>query len=61
MKRILSEYCARSAAATLISYNMSGYSSRIDAEDMINVCLFRMNQIEKLLSDQAVVTYLIGA
>ena len=40
---------------------MSGFTSRIEAEDMINIHLFRMNLIEKLLIDQKTVTYMGGA
>jgi len=61
VKRILSEYGARYAAVALISYDMSGFTSRIEAEDMINIHLFRMNLIEKLLIDQKTVTYMGGA
>ncbi len=55
-KLILSEYVARYTAVAGIAYNMAGFTSRIEAEDMINIHLFRMNRIEKLLSDQKVVT-----
>jgi hypothetical protein len=61
VKAILSEYCARYAAASLIAYNMAGYTSRIEAEDMINVHLHRMKAIEKILIEQAAVKYMDGA
>ena len=61
VKRILSEYGARYAAVALISYNMAGYTSRIEAEDMINIHLFRMNILETLLADQKTSTYIQGA
>lgn len=61
IKRILAEYCARSAATALISYNMAGYTSRIEAEDMLNICIYRIKNIEKILADQKVVDFLKGA
>lgn len=61
VKAILSEYCARYAAIAAIAYNMAGYTTRLEAEDMINVHIDRMNKIEKLLSDQAFITYVKGA
>lgn len=59
-KGILSEYCARYAAVAAITYNMAGYTSRIEAEDMINVHMARMAQIEKLIEDQKVVKLITG-
>lgn len=50
-KKILNEFCARAVAVGLISYNMAGYTSRIEAEDMINIHLYRMDLIEKILRD----------
>lgn len=61
VKRMLSEWAARYAAVSLISYNMAGYTTRQEAEDMINIHLFRMDKIEKLLIDQKVETYIKGA
>jgi len=53
-RQMLSEWAARYAATALISYNMAGYTSRVEAEDMINIHIFRMNQIHKLLEDASV-------
>lgn len=61
VKRILSEYCARFAAVGEITYNMAGFTTRIEAEDMLNIHLHRMAQIEKILEDQKAVTYMTGA
>ena len=52
--KMLDEYAERSAAVSAITYDMSSYTTRIEAEDMINVHLFRMNQIHKLLEDASV-------
>lgn len=61
VRRTLSEYCARYVAVALIAYNMAGFSSRIEAEDMLNIHLFRMQKLETLLRDQKTVTYMKGA
>lgn len=61
VKLILSEYVARYTAIAGIAYNMAGFTSRVEAEDMINIHLFRMNKIEKLLIDQKTVTFVNGA
>ena len=53
-KVMLTEWAARYAGMQLILFNMAGYTSRIEAEDMINVHLFRMKQIEKLFEDASV-------
>ncbi len=60
VKRMLSEWAARYAGMSLISYNIEGFN-RIIAEDMINIHLFRMAQIEKVLIDSASKTFLISA
>ncbi len=57
-KRILSEYVCRAMALAGIAYEMAGFNSRIEAEDMINVHLYRMRIIEKLLVDQNLVKYI---
>lgn len=61
VKAILTEYCARYCAVALIAYNMAGFTSRIEAEDMINIHIFRMKAIEKILADQKSITYMTGA
>jgi len=50
-KKIFSEYAARLAANELIKFNMEGYTSRIEAEDLINVNLARMNELKKILEE----------
>ena len=61
VKAMLSEYCARYAAMSLIAYNMSGYTTRVEAEDMINIHAWRMIAIEKILLNQMFNTYIQGA
>jgi len=51
---LLTEWAARMAACDLIRYNMSGYTSRIEAEDMINFHVYRMEKIEALLKQQTI-------
>ena len=51
---MLTEYCSRQAAIEAIKYNMSGYTSRVEAEDLMNIHLFRMNEIVKILNQASV-------
>ncbi len=48
-KILITEWAARFAGTELIAYNMAGYTSRIEAEDKINLHIYRMQEIEKLL------------
>ena len=54
IKFIFSEWAARSAAIALIKYNMAGYTSRVEAEDLINIHFFKMEAIEKLLNNASI-------
>ncbi len=49
-KLIFSEYVARAIAIEAIKYDMSGYTTRVEAEDMINIHAWRMVAIEKILN-----------
>lgn len=60
VKSILNEYVARYVAVCGISYNMADYTSRIEAEDMINLHWARMKEIEKLLPTIANLDFLKG-
>jgi len=55
---MLDEYAERSAAVEAILYDMSGYTSRVEAEDMINIHVHRMNEILKVLNKADVQDYL---
>ena len=57
-KQILNEYVARYVAVSGISYNMAGFTSRVEAEDMINVHFKRMKEIERILKDTESLTNL---
>ena len=58
VKYILEDVCSNLAAMYLVSYDMSGYTSRVEAEDMVNVHIFRIAQIHKLLKDASVQDFL---
>ena len=60
VKGVLEEAVSNLAAIYMISYDMSGYTSRIEAEDMINVLWARWQEIKKELTDQKTVTYMKG-
>lgn len=49
LRTFISEWAACFAGNHLIKFNMKGYTSRIEAEDMINVNIFRMEKIEDRL------------
>ena len=52
-KLIMSEYVARAIAVEAIKYDMgttSTYTSRVEAEDMINIHVYKMEKIELILS-----------
>jgi len=56
-KLMFSEYACRAIAVEAIKYNMSDgttFASRIEAEDMINVHLKKMDEIKKLLEKASV-------
>lgn len=56
-KRIMTEYVARSIAIAGIAFNMAGYTSRIEAENMLNINIWRLRAIEKLL-EQNTLTFI---
>ncbi|MCK9371340.1 hypothetical protein M0R04_15610 [Candidatus Dojkabacteria bacterium] len=61
VKGILSEMEACWVAVDFISYNMFGYSSRIEAEDMINLQWAKFKRLLEVLIEQMTVTYIKGA
>jgi len=48
-KLMMSEYVARAIALEAIKYEMSGFTTRQEAEDLIDVHAWRMTQIEEKL------------
>lgn len=61
VKMLLSEASSNLVAIYGIMYNMSGYTSRIEAEDMVNLLWARFQQCIDLLKDQKSVTFIEGA
>jgi len=57
-KRILQETASDLAAIYVIQYDMSGYASRIDAEDMINVLRDISLRNISLLKDKKVTDFI---
>ena len=61
-KILLTEYVARSVAMAGIAFNMSAvgvtFSSLIEPEDMIQLHIYRIEQIEKLLKDSDIHQFL---
>ena len=53
-KRLFTEWAARYAAVALIAYNMAGFTSRVEAEDMINIHIYHMEKIETLLRNTSI-------
>ena len=59
-KGLLAQAEACYVAIQGISYNMAGYTSRIEAEDMINILYARLENCLKLIADQKVVTFIVA-
>lgn len=59
LKVLFTEYAARYCAKQIISFNPSGFTSRIEAEDMINIHLYRMKLIEDILNKSSVQDFLV--
>ena len=57
-KLMLSEYVARSIAVEATKYNMDSYTSRVEAEDMLNIHLARLEKIEELLTNADIQDFL---
>ena len=61
VKGLLSDICSSLVAIEAISYDMGGYSSRIEAEDMINVLRDGALRGLSLLRDKKVQDFISGA
>lgn len=61
VKKILSEAASNLAAIYVIQWDMSGFTSRSEAETMIRVLYKRAMDCIKLLSDQKTETFITGA
>ena len=51
VKGILKECASNIAATYVISFDMSGYTTRVEAEDMVNILLYRANQCLVILTE----------
>ncbi len=54
LRILISEWASRYGGIGLITPNMAGYTDRVEAENMINVHLWRMQQIEDLFKEDGV-------
>lgn len=61
VKYILKEAASNLAAIYVIQYDMSGYSSRIEAEDMINILFARFVQCMDILTDLGAIKFMTTA
>lgn len=61
IKKVFTEWASRYCGMALIAYNMSGFTSIVEAEDMINVHVYRMKQIESMLKDVKIQIFIEGA
>ena len=61
VKHMLTEAASNLAAAYLINYDMSGYTSRTEAEIMINLLILRADEILGILIDKKQETFVRGA
>ncbi len=61
-KNMLAEYIARYTAMSGIAFNMgtvgATFSSLIEPEDMIQLHIYRMENIEKLIKDQDTINFI---
>jgi len=56
--QIFAEYIARYCAMSGIAYNMAGFTSRMEAEDMISIHLARLEEIKVMLGKNDIQDYL---
>lgn len=60
-KGILSDIASNLAAIYVVMYDMSGYATRTDAEDIINICRDAALRGLNLLKDKKAVDFIDGA
>jgi len=61
VKYLLEDACSNLAAIYLINYDMSGYTSRVEAQTMLDVLYDRANKIIKELTDKKVQDFVNNA
>ena len=57
-KLLMSEYVARSIAMEAIKYDLNSYTTRQEGEDLLNIHIFRILAIEKLLQNADIQDFL---
>ena len=57
-KLMFSEYACRAIAIEAIKYNTGGFITRYEAEDLINIHLYKMNEILKVLQSDGVQAFM---
>jgi hypothetical protein len=57
-KQIFAEYIARYCAINGIAYNMAGFTTRQEAENLIDIHAYRIEKIEKELKNKSTQDYL---
>lgn len=60
VKGILKEAASNIAAVYVIIYNMTGYTSRTEAEIMINTLLLRAEKCIEILKEKSTETFMVG-
>jgi hypothetical protein len=58
VKKILTEASSNLVAIYGITYNMGGFTSRVEAESMINILWARFQQCIALLKEQPAITFI---
>lgn len=56
-KGLLREACSNLAAVYAIQYDMSGFTSRVEAEDMVNILTYNFKECMKIIADQKFVGF----
>ena len=55
---ILTEAESNLVAIYLITFDLSGFTTRVEAEDILNILKVRFNECMKTLSDQTAITFI---
>lgn len=61
VKYILDDCCSSLGAISLITYDMSGFTSRAEAQSMIDVLNYSVNRDLKLLEEEKTKDFITGA
>lgn len=60
-KNLITEWAARFAGVQIIAFNPAAYTTLIEAEDLIQIHIYRMEQIEKILKQVGIRKLLGGS